>query len=51
MWSTWDIMHDLLGQGAIDVDKVITHRMSVNAFESAVQLALEGDCGKIVLDF
>ena len=51
MWSTWDTMHDLLARGAIDVDKVLTHRMSIEAFEDAVQLALTGDCGKVVLDF
>ena len=51
MWSTWDTMHDLLARGSIDVDKVVTHRMSIEAFEDAVQLALTGDCGKVVLDF
>ena len=51
MWSTWDTMHDLLARGAIDVAKVLTHRMSIEAFEDAVQLALTGDCGKVVLDF
>ena len=51
MWSTWDTMHDLLERGLIDVDKVVTHRMGIDDFEEAVQLAMEGNCGKVVLDF
>ena len=51
MWSTWDTMHDLLERGLIDVDKVVTHRMGIDDFEQAVQLAMEGNCGKVVLDF
>ena len=51
MWSTWDTMHALLAKGAIDVDKVLTHRMGIADFESAMQLAMEGECGKVVLDF
>ena len=51
MWSTWDTMHDLLEQGLIDVDKIVTHRMDIDDFEEAVQLAMEGNCGKVVLDF
>ena len=51
MWSTWDTMHDLLERGLIDVDKVVTHRMGIDDFEQAVQLAMEGSCGKVVLDF
>jgi threonine 3-dehydrogenase len=51
MWSTWDTMHALLKRGAIDVEKVLTHRMPVADFEAAVQLALTGQCGKVVLDF
>ena len=51
MWSTWDRMHDLLEQGLIDVDKVLTHRMPIDQFEQAIELALSGNCGKVVLDF
>jgi len=51
MWSTWDLMHDLLERGAIDVDKVLTHRMPISHFEAAHALALSGECGKIVLEF
>jgi threonine 3-dehydrogenase len=51
MWSTWDTMHALLEQGAIDVERVLTHRMSIDDFPEAVELAIAGDCGKVVLDF
>ena len=51
MWSTWDTMHDLLERGAIDVERVLTHRMSIDSFPEAVELAIAGDCGKVVLDF
>jgi threonine 3-dehydrogenase len=51
MWSTWDTMHDLLERGAIDVKRVLTHRMSIDAFPDAVELAIAGECGKVVLDF
>lgn len=51
MWSTWDTMHELLERGAIDVERVLTHRMSINEFPEAVELAIQGDCGKVVLDF
>ena len=51
MWSTWDTMHALLDQGLIDVEKVLTHRMPIAQFEQAIELALSGNCGKVVLDF
>ena len=51
MWSTWDTMHALLEAGKIDVDKVLTHRMPIDRFEEAMELALSGACGKVVLDF
>jgi threonine dehydrogenase-like Zn-dependent dehydrogenase len=44
-------MHDLLEQGLIDVNAVLTHRMSIDDFEQAVELAISGNCGKVVLDF
>jgi len=40
-----------LERGLIDVDRVLTHRLPVSAFETGVQLAMSGDCGKVVLDF
>ena len=51
MWSTWDIMHDLLEQNKIDIETLITHRMPFEEFNEAMNLAISGDCGKVVLEF
>jgi threonine 3-dehydrogenase len=51
MWSTWDKMHELLASEAIDVDSIITHRMSIMDFQKGMELARSGLCGKVVLDF
>ena len=51
MWSTWEIMHELLAAGAIDVDSIITHRLNINDFQKGMELARSGLCGKVVLDF
>jgi threonine 3-dehydrogenase len=51
MWSTWDIMHDLLDQNKIDIETLITHRMPFEEFNEAMNLAISGDCGKVVLEF
>jgi len=51
MWSTWDKMHELLEDGKIDVEKIVTHRMPISNFEDGIKLAMSGDCGKVVLDF
>ena len=51
MWSTWEIMHELLSAGAIDVDSIITHRLSINDFQKGMELTRSGLCGKVVLDF
>tara|TARA_Y100000766_G_C18313761_1_gene322257 strand:- start:215 stop:481 length:267 start_codon:yes stop_codon:yes gene_type:complete len=51
MWSTWDKMHELLSGGKIDIETLLTHRMQYQEFNDAVELAISGDCGKVVLDF
>ena len=51
MWSTWDKMHELLSEGKIDIETLLTHRMPYQEFNAAVELAISGDCGKVVLDF
>ena len=51
MWSTWDKMHELLEQNLIDVNRIITHRMHYTDFQKAMNLAVSGNCGKVVLDF
>lgn len=51
MWSTWDIMHNLLSEGKIDVASIITDRLPIEDFEEGMQLAISGNCGKVVLQF
>lgn len=51
MWSTWDKMYELMASGAIDVDSIVTHRLSIDEFQKGIQLSRSGLCGKIVLDF
>lgn len=51
MWSTWDIMHDLLARNAIAVDMIITHRLNWKDFQKGMELTHSGQCGKVVLDF
>ena len=51
MWSTWDKMHELLSAGKIDIETLVTHRIPYEEFNSAMALAISGDCGKVVLDF
>ena len=41
----------LLEQDKIDIDTLITHRMSFEEFNEAVELAISGNCGKVVLEF
>ena len=51
MWSTWDIMHELISQDKIDIDTLVTHRIPFEAYPEGVELAMGGDCGKVVVDF
>ncbi len=51
MWSTWDKMHELLRADLIDIETLVTHRMSYLDYQDAMKLAMSGDCGKVVLDF
>jgi threonine 3-dehydrogenase len=51
MWSTWETMHELLEDNKIDIETLITHRMPFEQFSEAMNLAVSGDCGKVVLEF
>lgn len=50
MFETWHKMLAMLESG-LDVRKVITHRMKVDDFEKAFDIAAKGKAGKIVLDW
>lgn len=49
MFRTWYQMRDLLLSG-LDVTPIITHEFNFEDYESAFQLMLEGNCGKIILN-
>ncbi len=51
MWSTWDKMHELLSEGKIDIDTLVTHRIEFQEFPDGIKLAMSGDCGKVIMDF
>ena len=38
MWSTWDRMHALLDSGAIDVERIVTHRLDWRTFPEAMEI-------------
>ena len=51
MWSTWDKMHELLSANKIDINTLVTHRINYQEYPKGVELAMSGDCGKIIMDF
>ena len=48
LWDTWEQLLLLLQSGRIDLDWLITHRLSLDEAETAVEL-LTGDAGKVLL--
>ena len=51
MWSTWDIMTDLLASGKLDIERVVTHELDWMEFHDGMELTRSGNCGKVVLTF
>ena len=49
MYETWYQTRTLLGEGLVDVEPIITHRMKLEDFEAGVQLLSQGEAGKIIL--
>lgn len=49
MFDTWYRTRTLLGQGLVDVAPLITHRMPLDEFETAADLLMHGQAGKIIL--
>lgn len=50
MYETWYKM-TVFVQAGMNIEPVITHRMPVDHFEAGFAAMLEGDCGKVVLDW
>lgn len=49
MYETWYQTRTLLGEGLVDVEPIITHRMTLDDFEAGIQLLSKGEAGKIIL--
>jgi threonine 3-dehydrogenase len=49
IWKTWYQTRALLSSGAVDVSRIITHRLPLEEFEKGMELMSTGQCGKVVL--
>ena len=50
IFKTWYIVEDLLKSRRLDLQPLITHRMSLNQIDDAMKLVGSGECGKILLN-
>ena len=48
VWQTWEQMGELL-KGGLDINPIITHRLKLEDFEKAIELASSGKAGKIIM--
>jgi threonine 3-dehydrogenase len=51
LWETWDQMSDLLENGRLNLDPVVTHVMHYTKFQEAMELMKAGKAGKVVFTF
>jgi len=49
MFATFEKAERFLMKGAVDLDKIITHRFSMKDYEEAFKVAMSGQCGKVLL--
>jgi threonine 3-dehydrogenase len=49
LWDTWYRMRAMLRGGAVDLEPVITHRLTLDDYRTAFDLMASGDCGKVVM--
>ncbi|MCS1351219.1 L-threonine 3-dehydrogenase [Mechercharimyces sp. CAU 1602] len=49
MYETWEQTAGLLESGKVEVEKIITHRFSLEEFEKGFDLMMRGESGKVVL--
>ncbi len=50
IFTTWEQMTRLLLSG-LDVSSIITHRFPIDRYQAAFDLALSGECGKVILEW
>ena len=51
IWETWDQMHWLFTEKALDLSAVVTHEMHFTQIEEAMRTLKAGEAGKIVMSF
>jgi len=49
IWETWFQMLEILSNKQIDLKEIITHRFPFEQYKEAFEIALSGECGKIIL--
>lgn len=49
MWQTWTTATNIMRSGKLDISPGITHRLPLEKFEEAINLASSGQAGKIVM--
>jgi threonine 3-dehydrogenase len=49
LWETWYRMRALLRSGRVDLEPLITHRMTLDDYETAFDLMASGNTGKVVM--
>lgn len=49
MYDTWYQVKGLLASGNLNIDTIITHKLSLEEYEKGMELMKSGDCGKVVL--
>jgi threonine 3-dehydrogenase len=49
MFTTWYKAARFLKAGLLDPSPIITHRFSLQEFDQAMHLIMQGECGKVML--
>ena len=49
LFDTWIIMSRLLASGRLDITPIITHKLRLEEYEKAIELAASGKAGKVVM--
>jgi threonine 3-dehydrogenase len=49
VWDTWDTLRKLITSGRIDLEPIITHRLSLDDFAYGMEVTGSGNGGKVVL--
>lgn len=50
MFETWYMMKQMLLSG-LKIDKIITHRMSIDQYQEGFEIMESGNCGKVILNW